>query len=368
MNRLFRIAITLGDPGGIGPEIILKSLAALKLPIPTAFLIIGIESVIRETADKLGINLPMERIKEAGKPLTAPGIFLFQPASPAGRPAEIKTNRFAKFTLRNEGLTTSRYKVGQNDTTNGRAAFSFIKEGTKLALAKNIDALVTAPVNKESISRASQPFSGHTEYLAQKSRTRKPVMMFVTDQLKVALVTTHIAYKKVSLYLNQESIMETVLLTDQWLKGYFGITAPRLAVCGLNPHAGESGLFGREEIDFIQPAVEATKREGINCAGPFPADTIFSRAIQGEFDAVAALYHDQGLIPVKTLGGWNGAQVTLGLPFIRTAVMHGTAFDIAGKNKADASSMRYALNLAYQLYQKGHSDKGGLFSLSSARG
>lgn len=246
-----------------------------------------------------------------------------------------------------------------------------------LKLSNGVDALVTGPVSKQAINLAGHlppkrdsdagttwatsfgTFQGHTEFFAQKTKARKVVMMFVQKSLRVALVTRHLAYKKVPLHLNTENILSTIILVDTALKQYFGFFHPRIGVCALNPHAGENGLFGREETTIIKPALELATRQKIVALGPYPADSIFRKAIAGELDAVVALYHDQALIPIKTLGyeavedrilSFNPAvNVTLGLPFIRTSVAHGTAFDIAGQNRAHPDSMINAIKLAYQM-------------------
>lgn len=237
----------------------------------------------------------------------------------------------------------------------GKMSLRYILSAIELALPgpKNdqplIDAIVTGPVSKEAISKSGFPFTGHTELLAKKTHTRRYVMMFCAGNLKVALATTHIPYKKLLLHLDTGRILDTIRITSDALKQYFGFYEPRIAVCGLNPHAGESGLMGREEKDIIQPAIEAARQDKVLCFGPLPADSVFHRAGNGEFDAVVALYHDQGIIPVKTVGFYEAVQVTLGLPVIRTSVAHGTAFDIAGRNIANPSSMIAAIKLAGQM-------------------
>lgn len=328
MNSIPKIAITMGDPGSIGPEVVVKALTEKSASTPISYLVIGVEKVLKDTASALNKKISFNKIKDANK-LRDAGFYLLEPLK----------------------INSGNYVIGKPDAVNGRVSIEILKTTVQVILNKQVDAVVTAPVSKQAINEVGIKFIGHTEFFAQHSRTRQPVMMFVTEQLKVALLTTHLAYKKVSLYLTKPNIISNLQVCSNGLQKYFGIANPRIGVCGLNPHAGEGGFFGREEKDIIQPAIETARAEGVNCSGPFPADTVFSRAIQGEFDIILALYHDQGLIPVKTISHYKGANVTLGLPFIRTSVMHGTAFDIAGKGIADSSSMQVAIQTALQMYR-----------------
>jgi 4-hydroxythreonine-4-phosphate dehydrogenase len=325
-----KIAITMGDPGGIGPEVIIKSLSGLAKDNATAYIIIGVEKPFIDIASFLKISPEFERIKNIDE-AKSHGIYFFWPS----------------------GLKATGYIPGKIDKKNGYLAIEALKTALALALENKISAVVTAPVSKQAINESGISFTGHTEFFAGGSRVKRPVMMFVTERLKVALLTTHLPYKKVLLYLNKSGIISTLLICNDNLKKYFAMENPRIAVCGLNPHAGENGLFGKEEDKTIMPAIEAAKKEGINCSGPFPADTIFYQALKNEFDMVLALYHDQGLIPVKTVSDYKGANITLGMPFIRTSVMHGTAFDIAGKGIAIADSMDFAIKTARQMMANG---------------
>ncbi|OHB77352.1 MAG: 4-hydroxythreonine-4-phosphate dehydrogenase PdxA, partial [Planctomycetes bacterium RBG_16_59_8] len=225
---------------------------------------------------------------------------------------------------------------------------AYIAAAVQLALAGHAHAIVTCPVSKASIERSGTPFTGHTEWIARMANVRAPVMMFVGDRLKVALVTTHVALKKIPSMLTAEKIAHVIRLTTDALRNNFRLSSPRIALCGLNPHAGEEGLFGREEIDVIAPAVESARRSGYPCAGPYPADALFRRAVAGECDAVVAMYHDQALCAVKAVEP-SAVNVTLGLPFVRTSVDHGTAFDIAGKGTAREESLIAAMNLAHRM-------------------
>ncbi|MBI4711839.1 MAG: 4-hydroxythreonine-4-phosphate dehydrogenase PdxA [Planctomycetes bacterium] len=316
------IAITMGEPTGIGPEVIVRALDATRELPDLKLLVIGNKNIITQTAAGLGIALPGSVTISEPEP------------RPATAPEPVQ----------------------------------YILTAVKLAMAKKVSAVVTGPVSKEIINKAGYPFEGHTELLARQTNSRKTVMLFSVAErspdshrgvknLKVALATRHLAYKKVPLNLSADNILTTITLTADGLKEYFGLYAPRIAVCGLNPHAGEGGLLGREEKEFIIPAVERAKKDGILAFGPWPADSVFHRALNGEFDAVVALYHDQGIIPVKTVSFYEAVQVTLGLPFIRTSVAHGTAFDIAGKGTANPSSMIEAVKLAAEMANR----KRGLF-------
>lgn len=324
------IVITMGDPKGIGPEIIIKALASPDINnlLPEFnFLVIGASGILSQTAKMLKTTFNPTLLKkpelishEAGD------IFLYEPVS----------------------------------TEKSRGGLDYILAGIEAMSAKGgkstpAAALVTAPVSKESINKTGFNFTGHTELLAQKTLSRKVTMMFAAPQLKVALATTHIAYKKVLLYLTANKILSTIEQTDDGLRKYFRIAQPRIAVCGLNPHAGEGKAFGNEESRIIEPAIKLARERKINCSGPAPADSVFYRAIKGEFDAVVALYHDQGLIPIKTMAFSDAVQVTLGLPFIRTSPAHGVAYDIAGKGIANPASMIEAIKLAASMGNRGGS-------------
>ncbi|OIO32790.1 MAG: 4-hydroxythreonine-4-phosphate dehydrogenase PdxA [Candidatus Omnitrophica bacterium CG1_02_40_15] len=232
---------------------------------------------------------------------------------------------------------------------NDKTGFSAIEKAVEILKRYQIDALVTAPVNKEAINKSGIPFQGHTEYLAEATNTKKIAMMLCGGPLKVTTVTRHVPLKKVSSAITQAKIIEAVILTDSGLKKYFGIKNPRIGVCALNPHCGEGGAIGREEQDIIMPAIKKIRRfvQGIN--GPISGDVIFYMAYNGKLDAVISMYHDQGLGPLKMAAFEKGVNVTLGLPFIRTSPDHGTAYDIAGKGIANPSSMKEAIKLAVNM-------------------
>jgi 4-hydroxythreonine-4-phosphate dehydrogenase len=287
-----RIGITVGDPAGIGPEI------------------------ARKAHDDT-------RIQELCEPV------LYGPHTAAALAA---------------------FERGRVAPAAGRAAYEAIVRAVEDAKAGRIDAIATAPINKEAFAAAGLPWPGHTELLAELTGAPRVRMMFYADSLRVVLATVHIPLSGVSAALTRERVEDTIDLAAAELPR-FGVESPRLAMCGLNPHAGEQGLIGTEERDVLAPAVAASRARGVDVRGPFPADTIFGRAMRGEFDAVIACYHDQGLIPIKLVAFGRAVNVTLGLPIIRTSVDHGTAFDIAGQGVADASSLIAAVQLAARLAQ-----------------
>ena len=223
-------------------------------------------------------------------------------------------------------------------------ALAAVDQAADLALAREVDAVVTAPVSKERIAKLGVPFIGHTEHLAAKAGVRLPVMCFVAGALRVALVTTHVSLRKLPALLTADRVLGVLRETSRGLREHFGVLEPRLLLCGLNPHAGEGGEFGREEIDILQPAVEIARKEGLRVEGPYAADTIWKRP----GDAIVAMYHDQGLGPIKAMHP-DAVNVTLGLPFVRTSPDHGTAFDIAGRGVADPAPMIAAIRLAIEM-------------------
>jgi len=304
------IGITLGDPSGIGPEVTAKALRRHSVGHDAEFCIIGDEaSFERYFPSRLRscrwVNVADSKTKSC------------KPGSPGKNSAEIS------------------YRALQY-------AMAAIKK-------KEITALVTAPVSKKNIMSLGINFVGHTELLAEGFRAKKCDMMFVTDELKTVIVTRHIPINNVSDVLTQAKVHHSVMLLNNSLKKLFKIRSPRIAVCGLNPHAGEGGMIGKEDQTIILPAVKKARKNGINAFGPFAADTLFTLNRRREYDAVVAMYHDQGLIPVKTLYFDKVVNLTIGLPFVRTSPAHGTGFDIAGKNKADPSSMTQAIKLAVEL-------------------
>lgn len=245
-----------------------------------------------------------------------------------------------------DNISHGDFSFGKIRPDYGRASLEYLDRTMELLGDKEIDCLVTAPISKESLKKAGFSYSGHTEYLAKHSHTKDFVMMLLNKCLKISLVTRHIALKKVPLQLDREKITKTVLLTHKALRQLFLIRKPRLVICGLNPHASDNGLLGLEENRVIKPAITEARKKGISIDGPLSADVAIFKAKEGCYDSVIAIYHDQALIPLKLLDKNTGVNITLGLPFVRTSPLHGTAFDIAGKGLADPSSLIEAIKLA----------------------
>jgi 4-hydroxythreonine-4-phosphate dehydrogenase len=305
-----RIGITLGDPAGIGPEVIAKCLASRVLQKKADFTLIGDELIFAKYFPK--------------------------------RPSSCN---FLDLCILKQNI-----KPGQPNRETAQAALAYLKKSVELIQQNQIDALVTGPLSKEAISTVlNQNFQGHTEFLADAFGVKNFDMMFVSGKLRTVVVTRHIPLSQVSNALSTDKILQTIQLTQTSLKNHFKIAKPKIAVCGLNPHAGEGGKMGREEIEKITPAIQLAQKENVLVKGPFPADTIFCPKLMKNFDAIVAMYHDQGIIPVKTLAFNTLVNMTIGLPFIRTSPAHGTAFNIAGKNIADPSSMQAAIQLAVEL-------------------
>jgi len=315
------IAITMGDPCGIGPEIVAK-LYADSAPLPPT-LVLGDEGLIKRAIRLLGLSLAVRAIESPEEfhstPETIPVISL------SHLPEDLP--------------------FGHLDGRAGRAAYEYIRAGIDLALQQRIRAVVTAPINKEALRLADIHYPGHTEILADFSGTKNFAMMLMNNDLRIILVTIHVSLREAIELLSIESELTVIRLAHRAMT-QLGIAQPRIAVAGLNPHAGEHGLFGSEDEEIIGPAIELARAEGIEASGPWPGDTVFMHARQGRFDIVVAQYHDQGLIPVKYLGVDEGVNITVGLPFVRTSVDHGTAFDIAGTGKASHASLRVAVEQA----------------------
>jgi 4-phospho-D-threonate 3-dehydrogenase / 4-phospho-D-erythronate 3-dehydrogenase len=317
------LAITMGDPAGVGPEIVVKALAAPRLWRVCRPVVIGRLPVMEAAARSLGTGIGFVPV----------GARL--PAASRSRCPLVET-----------GPEHDRIpEVGRASAAGGRAALEAITEAICLALDDRADAIVTAPISKEAIRAAGSPFPGHTEMLAAFTGAKRHAMMLVGGPLRVSLATIHVPLAQVPALITARRVREVIELTWDAVRR-FGLSRPKIAVCGLNPHAGEAGMMGDEERRTIAPAVRAMAKKGIPVSGPYPADTIFFRAARGEFAAVVAMYHDQGLGPLKTLAFDTGVNLTLGLPIIRTSVDHGTAFDIAGKGLASAESLLAAVELA----------------------
>jgi len=314
MNRLARIAISIGDPAGVGAEIALKALQDTSVASLAQWILIA-DSAALVAAGRLS-NID---------PTTLP------------------------CTLVEAGTLPADHTVafGQLRAEYGLAAIAYVRRAVELCMSGEADAMVTAPLNKEAVTLSGRVFSGHTEYIAELTGAPEPRMLLYSEKLATIHVSTHIPLEQ-ACKLDGARIVETIRLGNDallWMRR----RAPRIAVCGLNPHAGEHGLFGAQDAATIAPAIEQARALGINCSGPHSPDTIFVRALRGEFDLIVAMYHDQGHIPMKLIDFTGGVNVSLGLPIIRTSVDHGTAFDIAGRNQADATNMKSAMRLAVSM-------------------
>jgi 4-hydroxythreonine-4-phosphate dehydrogenase len=305
------IAVTMGDPAGIGPEVVLKALSDRTVATLARWVIVGDQTVLDRAAERSGIDL-----------LSLEKVTVRQVAAIDG----------------------STVVLGKVAAACGRAAVAYVREATEMCLRREAAALVTAPVNKEAVAASGVRFSGHTEYIADLCGAADSRMMLTNQRLSVVHVTTHVALRE-ACDATAARIARTIVLGHEAM-GWLGRTEPRIAVCGLNPHAGEHGLFGREEQEAIRDALETVRAQGIACEGPFAPDTIFLDAWRGAWNLLVAMYHDQGHIPMKLLDFANTVNVTLGIPIVRTSVDHGTAFDIAGRNRADPTNMKAALRLA----------------------
>lgn len=321
------LAISMGDPAGIGPEVTLRALALPKIRRAAKPILVGIPEVYHQTAAKLGLKLsddiatvPLDHRSHEHRTYGTDGTY--EPGLPRSRRARAAC---------------------------GEAAHAAILAATRLVQEGRAAALVTAPISKEHVALAGHDFPGHTELLAHLAGDVPVRMMLAGPKLRVVLVTIHMALAEVPRRITSDLVLETVRLTHRALRDDFGIAKPRIAVAGLNPHAGEGGLFGDEEGRVLVPALRRARRAGIEVDGPAAADGIFAHAVAGTYDAVVCMYHDQGLGPFKLLHFADGVNVTLGLPFVRTSPDHGTAFDLAGRGVADPSSMAAAILLAAEL-------------------
>ncbi|MEO6655117.1 MAG: 4-hydroxythreonine-4-phosphate dehydrogenase PdxA [Pyrinomonadaceae bacterium] len=307
------VGITMGDAAGIGPEIVLKALADKNLRAACRCVVIGNAAFLRRAADDLGLGADFDGIEV--------------------------------FNLKN---LPDEFEIGVDSAVTGKASAEYIKAAVELWREKKIDAICTAPISKKAISLGGYNFPGHTEFLASMTNTTEFRMSFFADKLRVVLLSTHVSLTAAIELIKKDHLIELIKFADREV-GKLLNQKVSIAVAGLNPHASEGGMFGSEEKDEITPAIDYCKMQGINVSGPYSPDTIFLRGYRGDFDAVVALYHDQATIAVKSLSFGSGVNVTLGLPLIRTSVDHGTAYDIAGKGVADASSMISAIKLAGEL-------------------
>ena len=321
------IGITIGDMNGIGPEIILKSLAQIghTESIPVIF---APKGVLEFYLKDLSLSMDLHYVKN------------------------LESLTSGKINVLDQPVKELKIQPGKLSEQGGTIAMRSIESGIDHALAGNIHALVTAPISKEAVNAAGYQIPGHTEFLAQKTRTPQVLMMLVNKNLRVALVTGHIPVRNISEGITPELIKDKARILFDSLRSDFGIDTPEIAVLGLNPHAGDGGVIGNEEMETIIPAIKQLNDDDINIEGPFPADGFFGQKLYGNYDAVLAMYHDQGLAPFKLLSFGKGVNFTAGLPIIRTSPDHGTAFNIAGKGVADPSSFIQAFELAVTLSKR----------------
>lgn len=333
--NLSKIAITMGDPAGIGPEICIKALQNKYIYERCKPIVVGDAGVMQQASDLLDASLKINPVSSVTE-------------------AKFEFGTVDVYDLKNVNL--SELQPGVVSAMAGNAAFEAVRKVIELALVNEVDATVTAPINKESIHKAGHHFSGHTEIYAHYTNTSKYAMLLADENLRVIHATTHVSLRRACDLCKKERVLEVISLLDNACK-QFGIPQPRIAVAGLNPHAGENGLFGDEEINEIIPAISEANSRGFMVEGPVPPDTMFVKAVQGKYDGCVAMYHDQGHIPFKlegfqwdnekqTMKSVKGVNITLGLPIIRTSVDHGTAFEIAGKGIASADAMLVALDYA----------------------
>ncbi len=327
-----RIAVTIGDPAGVGPEVTVKALAEEELYLLCQPLVIGDAGVVRRAAEIAGTALVCQSV------------------------GGIASARFEHGTLDMLDLKNVQWEqleLKKASAAGGRASIEYVSVAVQLALSDEIDAIATGPINKQAIHLAGYDYIGHTELLADLTNARRCTTMLATGDLRVTHVTRHVPLRDVASHITKQQVLETILVTAEGLR-QLGLEHPRLGVAALNPHGGDDGLLGQEEIEQIAPAVTAAREMGIDARGPFPADSVFFRATAGEFDAVVAMYHDQGHIPIKVRDFERSYTVTLGLPIVRTSVDHGTAFDIAWQGTSSPTSMIEAIKAAAGLARGRH--------------
>jgi 4-hydroxythreonine-4-phosphate dehydrogenase len=333
-----KLAITMGDPGGVGPEVIMKALNSSYVRNCCSPIVIGDESVLRKSLGLLRNPLKLRIIEAPEDSKPAKGIIDLINVIPP-------TPLLGKVGTKSRIAQTGGFQRCKPSAEGGRACVSYIKKAVELALSREVDGIVTAPISKEALKMAGVKWPGHTEMLSELTGTKDYAMMLVGGPLRVILVTIHTALRNVPDSITKSKVLKTIRLAKKACN-MLGIKNPGIAVAGLNPHAGEAGIFGDEEIKKIIPAVREAQKEGITVSGPYPPDTVFHKAYKGDVDIVVCMYHDQGLIPLKMIAFDKGVNVTIGLPFIRTSPDHGTAYDIAWKGIANPSSMIEAIKLA----------------------
>jgi 4-hydroxythreonine-4-phosphate dehydrogenase len=323
-RKKLRLAVSFGDPAGIGPEVTLKAFHLLSRPVRNSLTVFGDLGYFRRLNQKYKTEV---NIVEAGKASASDDCLRVEPVC---------------------DLHFHSFEYGVVDKRCGAAAMGSLEESARLTLAGEFDALITPPIHKKSVNLAGYVVPGHTEFLSAVCGNVPVAMMLASPALRVVVATTHLALRDVASALTAKKLLDTMKLIDKSLTAYLG-KKPRIAVCGLNPHAGDGGIFGDEEKRMIAPAIGRAVKMGIKATGPHPADSLFTPRVLKAYDVALAMYHDQGLIPVKTLGFGKTVNITLGLPFLRVSVDHGAAFDIAGKNMADAGPMAHAINTAVNI-------------------
>ena len=327
MTNQIKVGITLGDINGIGPEVVIKALQDNRILTNCTVVIYGSTKVLAAHNKIIGGDFTYQSIKSNEQP----------------DPKKINV-----VNCWNEDVTV---EFGQSTIHGGQCALKALEKATEDLAGGKIDVLVTAPISKENIQKAGFQFPGHTEYLSNFANEKEALMMMVSDELRVALLTSHIALKEVAEKITAQKIIEKTLTLSNSLMKDFKIIKPKIAILGLNPHAGEQGKLGKEEQEIINPAIKTLQSKGILAYGPYPSDGFFGSSAINQFDAILAMYHDQGLTPFKALAFDTGVNFTAGLPIVRTSPDHGTAFDIAGQNKAHEQSMRNAIYLALDVFQ-----------------
>ncbi len=327
MHNNRKIVITMGEAGGVGPEVIVKALLSAVINECCTPVVIGNSAVMKEAVELTGLPVKIKSIADISDS---------KPEKNSIEVLDLKSEQELKKTVPSDGA--------------GRAVVTYIKKAVTLALKKEVDAIVTGPISKESLKMAGHTWPGHTELLAELTDAKDYAMMFSSQKLKVILCTIHTSLKSVPGKINEDLVYRTICLANK-ATDMLGIRRPRIAVAGLNPHAGEAGIMGNEEITSIIPAIERARKDGLDVSGPYPPDVVFHKAYKGDFDIIVCMYHDQGLIPFKMLAFDTGVNVTVGLPIIRTSPDHGTGFDIAWKNIASPLSMIEAIKLASVIRQ-----------------
>ncbi|NLL15192.1 MAG: 4-hydroxythreonine-4-phosphate dehydrogenase PdxA [Fibrobacter sp.] len=313
-------ALTLGDPAGIGPEITIKALSSAENSYPVV--VIGDLAVLQNAARILKIDPVFHAV------------------------SDIEDYRESAINVLDlKILSPQQYKLGAAQPLCGKASYLYIQKAIDLAIDKQVDGVITNPINKESLRMAGINFPGHTEIFAQRTNSSDYSMLFLLRNVGVAHVTTHCSLREAIGLISKQRVLKNIHLLNRAMKG-LGVSVPRIAVAGLNPHAGENGLFGDEEIIQISPAIQQASKEGIVVSGPYPPDTVFMRAFRGEFDGIVSMLHDHGFVALKSMDFEHGVNITIGLPIIRTSVGHGTAYDLAGKGLASEESLKAALRAA----------------------